>query len=674
MAKIVTAHVHGAGATSDIKDPSARQVVRVLSEAQSVRNGAGPQGFVTRSEMDEFARMSRDAASGLVEAANNAQKMASIVRDGYSKGKLQQDLSNGVKGILAGVGSDYRMTVDPDLNIILLAHKNVVYMGTSANPGPGQSAIGITANGVAMGFNDPITGIWKDAVAIDANTGNATFLGTVNATSGNFAESITVGNTGITLGQVVSANGYSKAELENDLESGVGSILVGSGGDYLMDVNTINSTIVLCHKFAAYKGTSPNPGPGRSAIGITANGIAMGFNDPVTGIWKDAIAISSEGNVTILGTLKAGSVIEANATVNGRALGDVATSTRNIYRGVWTSGTAYVIGDTVMYLDYGWSCIADHTASGSNLPPTYPATSNAYWTLASVKGAPGAAGPQGPQGPQGPAADVSNLLSKSAANILTGTITPQDTGGIRAGTITWNTSTGALSGGSGVAITEAGIIGAKNGVPSFTLDTNGNATFAGDINTAGDGTFSGKNTGASQVPIGGSNYYVDYSLSGRATTGPSWDTFVRAGVYGYADAPSAAYNVGVMGVSTTASNGIGVLGSSPYVAGHFSSVSGTAVNALSSAGTALAVNGKMTISSTSLVSNLNADLLDGYHASAFAPASHAHSNYVQIAAGATNESYLYYVDASAPSNQSTRAGWIKVKNNGGTALWLPFYT
>ena len=176
------------------------------------------------------------------------------------------------------------------------------------------------------------------------------------------------------------------------------------------------------------------------------------------------------------------------------------------------------------------------------------------------------------------------------------------------------------------------------------------------------------------MPIGGSNYYVDYCLSGRATTGPSWYTFVRAGVYGHADAPSAAYNVGVMGVSTTASNGIGVLGSSPYVAGHFSSVSGIAVNAISSAGTALAVNGTMTISSTSLVSNLNADLLDGYDASAFAPASHAHSNYVQIAAGATNGSYLYYVDTSAPSNQSTRAGWIKVKNNGGTALWLPFYT
>lgn len=469
---------------------------------------------------------------------------------------------------------------------------------------------------------------------------------------------------------------YTPARLESDLAAGVGDILAGSGGDYLMDISTANHTIVLCHKFAAYKGVSSTPGPGQSAIGITANGIAMGYNDPVSGLWKDAIAISATGNVTILGTLKAGSVIEANATVNGRTLGDVATATRNVHRGNWTSGTAYAVGDTVMYQGYGWWCILAHASSASIMPPTYPATSNTYWTITSVKGdqgPQGLQGLQGPQGPQGSMPDVSNLLSKSSANILTGTITPQDTGGIRVGTITWNATTGVLSGGSGLALTEAGIVGAKNGVATFTIGSDGTATFAGDIVTGGDGRFSGRNTGATQVPIGGSNYYVDYCMAATAASAPAWSTFVRAGVLGNADAPGAAYNVGVIGVSLTASNGIGVLGSSPYVAGHFSSVSGVAINAISSAGTALQVSGKMTISSSVLVANLNADLLDGNHASSFASASHTHSNYVQIASGATNGSYLYYIGTSSPSNQSTRAGWIKVANNGGTALWLPFY-
>ena len=694
MAKVVTPAVPSVGPLNGIADPAVRQVVQALSDAHQTRNGQSDERFVTYTDLQRsFTGFSATIATA-TELADKAKQLASIAQEGYSKGKLQQDLSNGVKGILAGVGADYRMTIDPDLNIILMAHKDVVYMGTTPRPGPGRSALGITANGIAMGFNDPVTGVWKDAVAIDANTGNATFLGTVNATAGHFAESITVGNTGVTLGSLTAGN-YSKAQLESDLAAGVGSILAGSGGDYLMDVNTANSTIVLTNKYAAYKGTTANPGPGRSAIGITANGIAMGFNDPVTGVWKDAIAISATGNVTILGTLKAGSVIEADATVNGRTLGNVATSTRNIYRGAWATGTAYVIGDTVMYQDYGWSCIKDHAASASILPPTYPATSNTYWTLASVKGAQGLQGPQGVQGPQGlqgPAVDISNLLSKSSANILTGTITPQDSGGIRVGTIAWNSTTGVLSSGSGLAFTEAGIVGAKNGTATFSVGIDGTAMFAGDVNTAGDGTFTGKNTGASQVQIGGSTYFVDYSLTGLATTAPSWSTFVRSGVYGNADAPGAAYNVGVMGVSTTASNGIGVLGSSPYVAGHFSSVNGIAVNAISSTGTALAVNGKMTTSSTTLVSNLNADRLDDCHAgnaSGNVPISngticsnlnadlldgnHA-SAFVQIAAGATSGSYLYFINSSAPTNQTTRAGWLKIANNGGTTVWIPFYT
>jgi hypothetical protein len=64
-------------------------------------------------------------------------------------------------------------------------------------------------------------------------------------------------------------------------------------------------------------------------------------------------------------------------------------------------------------------------------------------------------------------------------------------GSLRAGTITWNTSTGAITGGSGVVIHKGGILGAASGVATFTLDaTTGAATFAGSLSAA-SGTFAG---------------------------------------------------------------------------------------------------------------------------------------------------------------------------------------
>jgi len=65
------------------------------------------------------------------------------------------------------------------------------------------------------------------------------------------------------------------------------------------------------------------------------------------------------------------------------------------------------------------------------------------------------------------------------------------------------------------------------------------------------------------------------------------------------------------------SNGIGVAGSGRKYGGYFTSLGGIA----------LAVDGRMTLTSNALVSNLNADLLDGYHASSFSLSGHTHSQY-----------------------------------------------
>ena len=55
-------------------------------------------------------------------------------------------------------------------------------------------------------------------------------------------------------------------------------------------------------------------------------------------------------------------------------------------------------------------------------------------------------------------------------------------GALKSGTITWNTTTGAVTGGSGVAIFRGGIVGTKDGDITFSLDSDtGDAVFSGDV-------------------------------------------------------------------------------------------------------------------------------------------------------------------------------------------------
>ena len=87
-------------------------------------------------------------------------------------------------------------------------------------------------------------------------------------------------------------------------------------------------------------------------------------------------------------------------------------------------------------------------------------------------------------------------------------------GAVKAGDITWNSTTGAITGGSGVVVYRNGIVGAKAGVATFTITTAGDATFAGTLYaTAG---YIGGTTSGWQITSGTiSNYNV---ASGRTTT------------------------------------------------------------------------------------------------------------------------------------------------------------
>lgn len=75
-------------------------------------------------------------------------------------------------------------------------------------------------------------------------------------------------------------------------------------------------------------------------------------------------------------------------------------------------------------------------------------------------------------------------------------------GAFKSGNITWSTTTGLVTGGTGIVINDRGIIGAASGVTTFTIDsTTGNATFAGTL-VAASGTLG-------SITIGSNAWHVD---------------------------------------------------------------------------------------------------------------------------------------------------------------------
>ena len=128
-----------------------------------------------------------------------------------------------------------------------------------------------------------------------------------------------------------------------------------------------------------------------------------------------------------------------------------------------------------------------------------------------------------------------------------------------------------------------------SGYPSFTGDISGGS----NINITGQGRFGGSTT------EGGVTYAGVFNASGGSTHGVGGWSTTGLGIWGNATSGS-----GVFGSATT----------------------GTGVKAQATGGgTALQVIGPMTITSSALVSNLNADMVDGLHASSLAKISGGNS-------------------------------------------------
>jgi hypothetical protein len=232
--------------------------------------------------------------------------------------------------------------------------------------------------------------------------------------------------------------------------------------------------------------------------------------------------------------------------------------------------------------------------------------------------------------------NLSAISTNTGSLTVSGNITVGAYGAVRGGQTAYNTGTGFFLGYSGTTY--------KFSIGSATqsLTWDGSVlNINGNIISSGKAQFDGNNGDllgtAVKANLGGA---ADIGVQGYA--GPS---SIGIGIAGQA---SASSTVGVSGAVSTTAARTGVLARST-VAG----------------GTALEVNGGvMIIDNSTLVTNLNADYVDGKHASAF----------VQVASGTTNGAYVYYVNNNtAPTDPVNRAAWIRVSTNDGNFVYFPGY-
>ena len=217
---------------------------------------------------------------------------------------------------------------------------------------------------------------------------------------------------------------------------------------------------------------------------------------------------------------------------------------------------------------------------------------------------------------------------------LTAPLTASNIGGLGALAVLNQINLGTQTTGQLDAATKVTNLGGLAFADSLAANQIGAGTLAAGVIYSGSVLASQVTTGTlTAATVDTSNYIRAYGS--RPTPVTVTGNSVYPTVYGESSFPSG---VGVIGVSTSPSGVTrGVLGYSTYgtgvvgwaastgsygVLGQSQSASGVGVYAANGGGgTALYVNGTMQITSSALVTNFNADKLDGLHAEAFAKLS-----------------------------------------------------
>ncbi len=328
---------------------------------------------------------------------------------------------------------------------------------------------------------------------------------------------------------------------------------------------------------------------------------------------------------------------EAGYTAGNSNTWRVTIGTTNITAGTKTDGGSYA--------DFANASGVSSGTDTSDITFTVSGRTSIGTTFTLIKVQRFSKSKQGVEGPPGPT-DVSDLLVLSAANILTGTVVPNNTGAMKIGTITWSSTTGALTGGTGIAFTEWGIIGAAGGAATFSISAaTGAAIFKGDItgganiNISGQAIFNGSNTDVGQF----------YGALFNTSLGADGGIKAYAGVNGVAIYGDAG-TTGDRGIAGTArsSGGVGVQANN------------------TSSGVALEVAGPMTITSTALVNNLFASKANSVQGQI--------SNVLTFQRGTlSGTGTATFVGTNKPSSGTTSNSWMQIKIDT-TTLYIPVWT
>lgn len=355
-----------------------------------------------------------------------------------------------------------------EINNLTLYGGNISYGKTSFTDSA-NSGYWISSDGVYFGSVD-------DATKLKYSITDGTFdlVATIGGTS-------TIGGRiASTLASAIDASGHFADEAINTATGTIlgefdfgesGALQIGTYSNGVSGDLKLSPAGILARNSA---GATTFSIDGTTGVAVLA-GLVVGTN---VGI---GTAVDSAGVTTIIGNTVTTAFVNAlnvnAATVSASIsittptiIGGKTSFTDSTNSGYWISSDGIYLGSAsdATYLKY------DISSATFDLKATIKRTSDGAVCLDSL-------------------GDIINSnLNTSTQKILTDfTFTDTDyAGALKTGTVEWNTTTGRVSGGTGIVINDKGIMGALNGTEKFTLLTDGTATFAGALSAA-SGTFAG---------------------------------------------------------------------------------------------------------------------------------------------------------------------------------------
>jgi len=490
----------------DIGTDYIRDTANSMGMASTVSGGDDVRFWAGDTFANRATAPFRVTESGILNATNNAVIVGSV------SGRLTATLAAAINAAGNLITDVVNPRLDSGLKTILsdftfgaadfsgAVKSGTIAWNTATGAITGGSGVLLYRSGI-VGANAGVA-----TFTIDATTGAATFAGTLSAPNGNIG--------GWTIGATTLVGG--NATLDS-----TGVLILG----------TVNDVVVLSATDATYRLWVGNATAGSAAFAVTKAGALTATGATISGSisassgtiggWTVGASTLAGGNATLssAGVLTLG-------TANDVVIISAADATYRLWIGNVATGSA----------PFTVTKAGDLTASSAAIAGTISGRSTV--TIAGTIDASGNV-----------VTDLINARLNTSAKTMLSDFSfgaADYSGALKAGTIAWNTMTGAITGGSGVLVFRGGIIGAAAGVATFTLDAaTGAATFAGAL-SAPTGSIGGWTIGASTLT--GGNAVL--GSSGVLTLGTGNDVVVLSAVdatyrlwIGNATAASAAFSV-----------------------------------------------------------------------------------------------------------------------------------